>query len=236
MNTSKSPTAPSDLPAIEIFENILAGYWDWSIQENTEYLSPRFKSLFGYKDHEMENSPEAWQKIIHPDDLPGVLEVFEKHVQSKGNFPYINEVRYYHKDGSIVWVLCKGEVIEWDEDGKPLRMVGCHVDITQQKRQEAIIDALKLKHEKDLLQLKTACEKGEIGVWTWNADTKLVNWDTTCYKLYGVPDLNSKITAEKWANMIHPKDIEELSEKLDKVAKYMQLGKYTPDKNVRISV
>jgi len=204
---------PLGLPALDIFENILAGYWDWNIQENTEYLSPRFKSMFGYKDHEMENAPEAWQKIIHPEDLHGVFEVFEKHVQTKGEFPYVNEVRYFHKDGSIVWVLCKGEVIEWDENGNPVRMVGCHVDITTQKKQEAIISTLKQKHEKDLLQLKTACEKGEIGVWTWNALDRSVTWDNTCYKLYGVSDPNQKITAESWANLIHPKDVKVVTRK-----------------------
>lgn len=117
----------------QVLENTMAGYWDWNIAENTEYLSPSFKKMFGYEDHEMENSPEAWQKIIHPDDLPGVFNTFSDHVESKGKIPYDNEVRYYHKNGSIVWVLCRGKVIEWAEDGSPVRMVGSHIDITHLK-------------------------------------------------------------------------------------------------------
>ena len=120
----------------QLIEGTMAGYWDWMIQDNTEYLSPSFKAMFGYEDHEMENSPEAWQKIIHPEDLPDVFEVFEKHVTSKGKIPYDNQVRYFHKDGSIVWVYCRGKVIEWDENGSPLRMVGCHTDITPLKNVE----------------------------------------------------------------------------------------------------
>ena len=120
-----------------VLEGTLAGYWDWNIPANTEYLSPTFKSMFGYEDHEMENSPEAWQKIIHPEDLPEVFEVFNTHVSSKGEIPYSNECRYYHKDGSIVWVYCKGKVIEWAEDGSPIRMIGSHVDITELKKNEA---------------------------------------------------------------------------------------------------
>ncbi|GMN07909.1 hypothetical protein MTsPCn5_32980 [Croceitalea sp. MTPC5] len=117
----------------QVLEGTMAGYWDWMIQEDTEYLSPTFKKMFGYEDHEMENSPEAWQKIIHQDDLPMVLEIFEKHVATKGQFPYDCEVRYYHKNGHLVWVWCKGKVIEWSSDGKPVRMVGSHVDITKLK-------------------------------------------------------------------------------------------------------
>ena len=120
----------------QLLEGTMAGYWDWKIQEGTEYLSPSFKAMFGYEDHEMENKPESWQKIIHPDDLPGVLEVFDKHIESKGKLPYDNQVRYFHKDGGVVWVYCRGKVIEWSDDGKPLRMVGCHVDITPIKNIE----------------------------------------------------------------------------------------------------
>lgn len=120
----------------QVIENTMAGFWDWNIPENTEYLSPSFKKMFGYEDHEMESSPESWQKIIHPDDLDGVYEVFDKHVKSKGKIPYDNEVRYYHKNGSIVWVWCKGKVIEWDKDDNPVRMVGSHIDITALKNYE----------------------------------------------------------------------------------------------------
>ena len=120
----------------DILESTLSGFWDWNLLDNTEYLSPTFKQMFGYEDHEMENSPEAWQKIIFPDDLPGVLEVFDRHVKSLGREPFFNEIRYRHKDGSTVWVICAGRVIKWAGDGTPIRMVGCHVDITDRKRLE----------------------------------------------------------------------------------------------------
>ncbi|MBU2976011.1 chemotaxis protein CheB [Zobellia sp. B3R18] len=118
----------------QVLEITMAGFWDWNIQENTEYLSPTFKRMFGYEDDEMENTPEAWQNIMHPEDLPGVLETFDAHVKSKGEVPYDNEVRYFHKNGSIVWVWCKGQVIEWGEKGEPIRMVGSHINITNLKR------------------------------------------------------------------------------------------------------
>ena len=124
-----------------ILEGSLVGYWDWLIQDESEYLNPTFKKMLGYENHELPNHPDSWQKIIHPDDLPGVWDIFKQHVESKGKVPYDNTVRYLHKDGSIVWVYRKGKVIEWDHDGNPIRMVGCHVDITSLKRTQ---EALKL--------------------------------------------------------------------------------------------
>ncbi|MBM9512517.1 PAS domain S-box protein [Desulfogranum marinum] len=124
----------------DIVENTLSGFWDWNLVDSTEYLSPSFKRMFGYLDHEMESSPEAWQRIIFSEDLPGVFEVFDRHVESRGREPFYNEVRFKHRDGSTIWVICTGRIIEWAEDGTPIRMVGCHVDITDRKKAEAALD------------------------------------------------------------------------------------------------
>ncbi|MEH1826954.1 MAG: PAS domain S-box protein [Nostoc sp.] len=126
----------------QILEIVLAGYWDWDIPNNQEYLSLTFKQMFGYEDHELPNTPESWQRLIFPEDLPGVLKLFDQHVQSRGKIPYYNEVRYRHKDGSTVWVICSGRVIAWDQNGNPLRMIGCHIDITKRKQVEAQLLAI----------------------------------------------------------------------------------------------
>ncbi len=125
----------------EILEQSLAGYWDWDIPSGNEYLSPSFKKMIGYEDHEIENRVESWQRLIFAEDLPLALEKFDQHVASKGAVPYKLEVRYRHKNGSTVWVICSGKMIEWDAYGKPLRMVGCHIDITERKQIEEALAA-----------------------------------------------------------------------------------------------
>lgn len=117
-----------------ILEQSLAGYWDWMIKEDTAYFSPAYKSMFGYEEHEIPNHPESWKKIIFQEDLPGVLELLQLHIESKGGIPFYNEVRYNHKNGNTIWVICKGKVIDWDGLGNPVRMIGCHIDITKQKQ------------------------------------------------------------------------------------------------------
>ncbi len=117
-------------------ESSLAGYWDWNIVANEEYLSPRFKEIFGYADHEMENSPESWKRIAFEEDLPQMFKSFEEHVNSRGQIPFKSVVRYKHKNGSTVWVRCNGKVVSWSENGAPIRAIGCHVDITEEKELE----------------------------------------------------------------------------------------------------
>lgn len=117
-------------------ESSLAGFWDWNIETNEEYLSPRFKEMFGYCDDEMENSPESWKRIAFQEDLPHMFKSFEDHVQSRGELPFKSIVRYHHKNGSVVWVRCNGKVVSWAENGAPIRAIGCHVDITEEKEKE----------------------------------------------------------------------------------------------------
>lgn len=121
-----------------ILEDTLSGYWDWNLKTNEEYLSPSFKSMLGYRDDELENTPESWQKLIYKEDLSFVKEQYDKHVKSRGRIPFYNDVRYHHKSGATIWVICSGRVIEWDGD-KPLRMVGCHINITRIKELEQTI-------------------------------------------------------------------------------------------------
>ncbi len=110
------------------------GYWDWRIQDDYEYMSPRFWEMFGYLPEEKDHKPSAWQDMIFEEDLALAMSNFQKHVASKGAYPYRQEVRYHHKNGSTITVLCRGQVIEWDDQHQPLRMVGTHTDITQLKQ------------------------------------------------------------------------------------------------------
>ena len=130
-------------------ESSLAGIWDWNMVTNEEYLSPRFKEIFGYADDEMENSPESWQKIAFEEDLPGMFESFEKHINSLGAIPFETVVRYHHKNGKTVWVRCNGKVVEWSKEGKPMRSIGCHIDITEEKQIE--LELKRTIKEKDVL-------------------------------------------------------------------------------------
>jgi PAS domain S-box-containing protein len=113
----------------------LDGIWYWDLTDlGQEWLSPRFKSFFGFEDHEMANTPEWWQANIHPDDLTTALENFERH-KTDPSHPYDQIVRYRHRNGSTVWVRCRGLILR-NKDGEPVRMIGAHSDVTALKQAE----------------------------------------------------------------------------------------------------
>jgi len=113
----------------------LDGVWYWDIENpEAEWMSPRFWELLGYDYRKMKPLASEWQDLVHPDDLQIALSNFSKHCEDSTH-PYDQLVRYYHKDGSTIWVRCRGMAIR-DDTGKPVRMLGAHTDLTQLKRTE----------------------------------------------------------------------------------------------------
>jgi PAS domain S-box-containing protein len=113
------------------------GVWDWDLQTGIETYSPRFKALYGYAEHEIGDRHDAFDQQTHPDDVAQMLQDRQAHFD--GHTPrYANEHRVRCKDGSWKWVLSRGLVIRRDTDGRPLRMIGTHTDITARKQAEAL--------------------------------------------------------------------------------------------------
>ena len=121
-----------------ITEHTLAGYWIWHIKENSFFISPHLKGMLGYRDEELANSVDTINKLMHPSDLPDTYALLGKHLESNGKVPFEIEVRYRHKNGSIVWVICSGNIVKRDAQGSPAVMIGCHLDNTELKRVEGI--------------------------------------------------------------------------------------------------
>ena len=114
------------------------GVWDWYIQTGDEFFSKRCKEIYGYSEAEIPNRADAFDGRTHPDDI-GQMER-DRAAHFNGETPvYSNEHRVRCKDGSWKWVLTRGIVMARDADGKPLRMVGTHSDITERKVAEALV-------------------------------------------------------------------------------------------------
>ena len=113
----------------------LDGLWYWDLENpDNEWMSPEFWRLLGYKPEDKKHLASEWQELIDPDDLKEALSNFHAHCADP-NHPYDQVVRYQHTSGKTIWVRCRGIVIR-DEQGKPIRMLGAHNDITALKELE----------------------------------------------------------------------------------------------------
>jgi two-component system sensor histidine kinase UhpB len=110
------------------------GLWDWNIRDDRLYLSPEWKSQLGHRDDEIANHYREWESRLHPEDRERVLPKIRAYLANPGP-SYEAEFRLRHKDGSYRWIFARAQV-EHDPEGNPLRMLGCHIDITDRKRTE----------------------------------------------------------------------------------------------------
>jgi len=120
------------------------GLWEWHIQTNQEFFSPRWCEIIGYSfdDPQLAHTYTSWASRIHPDDYDRVVTAMSNHLE-KGT-RYDVDYRHRHKSGEYRWQNSKGQAV-FDESGKPIKMIGCISDITERKRAE---EALRESEER----------------------------------------------------------------------------------------
>ena len=112
----------------------LEGLWDWDLSDNHIYFSPRWKSQAGYENGEMEGTADAWYRIIDPADQNSLRTQIAAHLEGLSNRLDV-EYRLTHRDGSTRWMHCRG-LAQRDSQGRPHRLSGFQIDITERKLAE----------------------------------------------------------------------------------------------------
>ena len=135
-------------PAIFNFlqEGSLDGLWYWDLEDqNHEWMSDEFWKLFGVEPGSRPHATSSWQDMINPEDLEVAIANFKAHLDDPSH-PYDQIVRYTHQvTGRTITVRCRGVAIR-DQDGKPLRMLGAHTDLTELAEKETQLrEAMRMR-------------------------------------------------------------------------------------------
>ena len=126
------------------------GVWDWNTLNNKVFFSRQWKAILGFDEHDIVGDFVAWRKRIHASDRLRSRADLQRHF--RGEAPvYQNEHRVQCKDGSYKWVLDRGKVVSWSDNGKPARVIGTYADISQRK-----------EVERSLLESKKAAESATV--------------------------------------------------------------------------
>ena len=122
------------------------GIWDWDLVTGVVYHSPRWIAMLGYTPDEWESSYENWLRHVHPDDLPATKATLARYLAGE-SAEYVNVFRMRHRDGGWRWLMSRAKALR-ASDGRPVRMVGAHTDITAQKlAEERLQEADRRKDE-----------------------------------------------------------------------------------------
>jgi diguanylate cyclase (GGDEF)-like protein/PAS domain S-box-containing protein len=147
---------------LRLLETIDGVVWEAEIGVGNTFLSPQVERLFGYSVEEWRADPGFWRAHVHPDDLAQALVIDDAAYNATHSHAYEMSYRLIAKSGKVVWVrdLCRAVV----EPGRPNRMIGLMIDVTQQKKTE-----LELLHSENRYSLATRGSND--GIWYWDLRT-----------------------------------------------------------------
>ncbi|WP_370978018.1 ATP-binding protein [Agaribacterium sp. ZY112] len=168
-------------PSLEsTLESTGVGTWDWHIPSDQLSFNRRWAEIVGFTLEELAPlGAKAWSELCHPGDLSRFNHTVESCLEGSGY--YECEVRMRHRAGHWVWILDSGKVLERDADGKALRMMGTHLDITDKKHSEQML-------ERQTQLFEVMSDQGRIGAWSYDIESGQVYWSSMTRKIHEVSD------------------------------------------------
>ena len=173
------------------------GIWDWDVANNVLTWDDSMYSLYGINKEDFAGVYEAWSSMVPPEDRQYAdAEIQAAH---RGEREYDINHRIMRPDGAVR-VIKAGSRTYFDNNGKPLRMIGTNVDITELKRAEEAL----LESKADLVRAQAVAH---LGNWTWDVVANKVTWSDEMCRIYGVNQDTFDFSLEGVAKLIHPDDL-----------------------------
>jgi diguanylate cyclase (GGDEF)-like protein/PAS domain S-box-containing protein len=156
------------------------GVWDWNMAADTVAFSQRSQDMLGVPAHIACDVQTAWLSRIHPDDRADATRVMREHLYG-GATSYAGEYRVSMPDGTFKWVLNRGRVVSRDADGKPIRVLGTHTDISARKALETSVANSKLL-------LQTVLRAMPDLLWLKDVDGRYLACNKRFEQFFGAPE------------------------------------------------
>lgn len=169
------------------------GVWDWNVETGEVYFSNRWKQLVGCEFSEMESRFSELRNRIHPDDW----ERWHSCLNGPNDRPFEVEHRMLKSDGTYFWSLTRGKVVDWDENGKALRVIGTLRDESERK---AAMDRVTESEN----QFREAFENSRIGNSLVDLGGSFIKVNDALCQMLGYSELELKSMTIR--EVTHPED------------------------------
>ena len=154
------------------------GYWDWNILTNKAQYSDIWLSHLGYVPGELAGTFEAWKSLLHPDDRENAVACVNDYAEGRTH-EYKTELRMRHKNGDYRWIQTQGK-LQKNPEGKPFRIVGCHVDLTERKEAE-------IENAQILSLLQATIESSADGLLVVDSTNKVSLYNQRFAEMWRIP-------------------------------------------------
>jgi PAS domain S-box-containing protein len=178
------------------------GLWDWNTETNDVWLSREWKHQLGYEEAELRNAFESWETHLHPDDHHQAIAFVRAYLAHPvGDYHQVFRLR--HKDGTYRWIEARASFVI-EPDGRRVRLLGSHTDITERKSIEHNLRSLTE-------QLHLALTSTKLGTWNWNLQTDHIYWSAQVDRFLDLSDGARPHTKDDWLALVYREDRESTS-------------------------
>ncbi len=178
------------------------GLWDWNTETNDVWFSREWKHQLGYEEADLMDAFESWETHLHPDDHDQAIAfVWAYLAHPVGD--YQQEFRLRHKDGAYRWIEARASFVI-EPDGRRVRLLGSHTDITERKSIEQNLRSLTE-------QLHLVLTATEAGTWNWDFHTDHIYWSSQVDSMLGLSDGARPRTQNDWLALVYRKDRESMA-------------------------
>ena len=154
--------------------------WDLDVPTDKVFYNARWAEMLGYELSDIEQSTDAFVRLLHPDEKDEVLAAIETHF--RGETAELSlEFRMQHQDGSWVWVYDHGRVMERNAFGAPIRVLGTHMDISKRKATELLANS-------NAELLRRTSNMAKVGGWELSLATMSIYWSEGIKRIHEVAD------------------------------------------------
>ncbi|MBL8076131.1 MAG: PAS domain S-box protein [Nitrospira sp.] len=182
------------------------GLWNWNTETNEVVFSEEWKRQLGYSGTELADSFETWTTLLHPDDRAGAV-AYAKRYRNAPDGDYRQEFRLRHKDGTYRWIEARASFVT-EADGRCIRLLGSHTDVTDRKRMEKTIRESEERY-------RTLVELSPSGVFVF-CEGQIVYVNRTGALLMGAQD-PQEILDRPTFESIHPDYHQEVRDSVERL-------------------
>lgn len=183
------------------------GLWEWNTETNEVRLSREWKGQLGYEEAELPDAFESWESRLHPDDRPSAVAYARDYSRNQTGV-FRHDFRLRHKDGTYRWIESQAAFVT-EPDGRRVRLLGAHTDITAHKEAEV---ALRASENRLRLTIEIATD----GLWDWDLITQQAYYSPSWMRLLGLEDQEIPLNnIFDWKTRVHPDDRPWVEQALD---------------------
>jgi diguanylate cyclase (GGDEF)-like protein/PAS domain S-box-containing protein len=186
MNDDLTSAPQRENPWKLALEGLGVGVWDWNLATGEQTHSARWEEMLGFQAGSLTRGYQDFVARVHPDDLARVQDASMAYAE--GRVPtYVVEFRMRCKDGDWKWISACGTIVQHDAQGKPLRMIGTHTDISGRKQSEANLQAVNAELVENAQLLQTTLTSISQGILLVDANDRVRMFNPRVCELLDLP-------------------------------------------------